>query len=684
MKNLLILYLALIPLQFMGQGIKLTQNSRLVVQKSGQNLLNALAGGMNATQFESIDLNLDGRADMVTFDRTTEQRAVFVNQPTGFVFDPLLSSLLPKFSHWMRFVDYDNDGLKDLFCAAPAGIQVFRNTSTRGALSFESIANPLYTEGFSGRINLYVSNVDIPAIADIDGDGDVDVLAFDPSGHYVEFHQNQSKQSGKVLDFKKIGDCWGDFVVRSCGDIVLGTPCSADIALESVQQPNRTFHAGNSLSVLFCNGIPDLVYGHIGCRDLIYLTNEGTRNSPKFTKFTVGFPNSVNLGTFLHASVIDVTGDAKPELIASLFSTDNNGYMQDFQQSNVLFSKVNDAWVASSKTFLQADMIDVGERASPCFWDADQDGDLDLLVANAGIREGNEVKASISFFENKAGVFGFITSDYLKLKDQLNATNLLLQTIDYDYDGTKDLILSGQTSLGPRVFVLFKSGLKAVDIPELGFNEVPIFTDWNQDSQVDLLIVNRAGKVRTNGNSDWGKLGALTDWRLRSFSMADLDGDGSLEFIGLDQDGAVHVGNFDALKNELVWKSQEFKSISVGRNAQILCEDYNADGKKDLIIGTGAGGVLIYDNQSSSAVWDNLKTSIFQIWPNPAADLIYVLANESGTIQWIELTGKIIEQRNTKPTEVIRFDSKGFSRGVYLLRFVSDNGQTETKKFVLN
>lgn len=668
----------------MGQEIKLTQNSRLAVQKSGQNLLNALAGGMNATQFESVDLTQDGREDIVTFDRSTEQRAVFVNQQSGFVFDPLLTSQLPKFNHWMRFVDFDNDGRKDLFCAAPAGIQLFRNTSTSSNLSFQSIANPLYTEGFSGRINLYVSNVDIPAIADIDGDGDVDVLAFDPSGHYVEFHQNQSKQSGKLLDFKKIGDCWGDFIVRSCGDIALGTLCSANISLDAILEPSRTMHAGNSLSVFINNGVPDLVYGHVGCRDLIYLTNEGSRTTPKFTKFTVGFPKSVNLGTFLHGSVVDVSGDAKPELIASLFSTDNNGYMQDFQQSNVLFSNVNGTWVASGKTFLQTEMIDVGEQASPCFWDVDQDGDLDLLVANAGIREGNEVKASISFYENKAGVFVFTTSDYLKLKDQLNATNLLLQKVDYNYDGTKDLILTGQTSQGPRVYVLFKTGLKAVDIPDLGFNEVPIFSDWNQDSQLDLLIISRAGRIRTNGNSDWGKLGAQMNWRLRSFSMADLDGDGSIEFIGLDQDGAVHIGNFDAVKNELVWKTQDFAGISVGRNARILCEDYNSDGKKDLIFGTGAGGVLIYDNQSSSPVWDNLKTSIFQIWPNPSADFIYVLANMSGNVDWFDMTGRIIEQRNAKPSEVIRFDTKGISRGVYLLRFISDTGQTETQKFVLN
>jgi hypothetical protein len=684
MKNLLILYLVLIPLQFVGQGIKLVQNPAVIVQKSGQNLINAFAGGMNATQFESLDLTADGREDIVTFDRTSERVAVFVNEPTGYRYSATISSQIPKFTHWMRFVDYDGDGKKDLFCAAPAGIQVFRNTSNGGSISFESIANPLNTEGFSGRVNLYVSNADIPAIADIDGDGDVDVLAFDPSGHYVEFHQNQFKQTGKALDFMKIGDCWGDFVVRTCGEILLGTPCSADIALETVQQPARTFHAGNSLSVIFRNGIPDLIYGHIGCPDLVYLTNQGTKNAPRFTRFTVGFPKPLKLGTFLHASVVDVTGDNQPELIASLFSTDNNGYMQDFQQSNILFSFVNGTWVPSEKPFLQTDMIDVGERASPCFWDADQDGDLDLLVANAGIRDGNDVKASVSFYENKAGVYVFITSDYLNLKAQMDATNLLLQTADYDADGVKDLVLSGQTSKGPRVFVVLKSGFKAVDIPDLGFNEVPVLLDWNQDSQLDLLIINRVGRIRTSGNSDWGKLSTVTDWRLRSLFMADLDGDGSLEFLGLDMDGAIHVGNYDITKNELIWKSQDFRDISLGRNAQIFTEDYNADGKKDLIVGTGTGGVLLFENKSISPMWENLKTMRLQIWPNPSTDFIYAQTNMSGMVYWYDLTGRLLDQRITVPGEAIRFVTNGMSAGTYLLLFRAENGQLQTQKFIIH
>jgi hypothetical protein len=682
MKNLLILYLALIPLQFMGQEIKLAFNSGILVQQSGQNLSNPFAGGMNATQFESIDLTNDGLEDLVLFDRTIEKLAVFVNRASTFVYDPVISQQLPHFDSWMRFVDYDGDGKKDLFCAAPAGIQVYRNQSNGSNISFSSIANPLYSEGFSGKINLYVSSVDIPAIADMDGDGDVDILAFDPSGHYVEFHQNQSKLSGKVLDFKKLGDCWGDFVVRSCGDILLGTPCSADIALESVQQPNRTYHAGNTLNVFLHDGVPDLIYGHIGCPDLVYLTNNGTIGSPRFSQIQVGFPKSLNLGTFLHASFVDVTGDRQTELIATLSTSDNNGYMQNFQRSNVVFKQVNGKWEEFKIAFLQDQMIDVGEKASPSFWDADQDGDLDLLVANAGIREGNDVKASISYYENQVGKYVYITNDYLKLKDRLAATNLHLQTADYDADGTSDLIISGQTGQGPRVYALFKSGLQAVNLPDLAFGEVPVYLDWNQDSQMDVLILDKAGKIRTQGILDWGQLSKLKDWRLRSFSMADMDGDGTLEFVGADQDGRLHIGNYTPSTNEIIWKIQDFSQVSLGRNAQILCADFNSDGKKDVLIGTGAGGVLLLENQTTSPVWENLADELCQVWPNPTPDYCFLQTKESGIVSVFDLLGQRIDTRNVIAGEVIRLGIKG--HGNYVIIFQSRDGKVSTKKLVVN
>jgi hypothetical protein len=683
MKNLLILYLALIPIQFFGQGVQLSPNTRILVQKNSQILTNPFAGGMNSTQFESVDLSGDGLEDLVTFDRTTEKTAVYVKTKTGYLYDPVRTSQLPRIEHWMRFVDYDADGKKDLFCAAPAGIQVFRNTSRGTFVSFTSSVNPLYTEGFSGKINLYVSNVDIPAIADIDGDGDIDVLAFDPSGHYVEFHQNQFNQSGKTLDFKKIGDCWGDFVVRNCTDIYLGTPCSADLALESVSQPSKAMHSGNTLQVFFHAGVPDLIYGHIGCPDLVYLTNKGTRNAPKFVQVQVGFPKPLNMGTFLNASFVDVDGDLFPELIATLSSADNNGFMQDFQQSNVLFSFVNGKWEEKQIAFLQQEMIDVGERASPCFWDADQDGDLDLLVSNAGIRDNFDVKASITYFKNESGKYVFVTSDYLNFKDKLAATSLLLQDVDWDNDGRKDLIISGQTDQGPRVYVLLPSGLKSIDFLDLNFGEIPVLVDWNQDSKIDLLILERSGRIRTFGYPDWGKFSLLTNWRLRSFSMADLDGNGTLEFVGIDQEGFLHLGNFDSVTNEIKWTDQNFEIFSVGRNAHILCVDFTADGKKDIVVGTGTGGILLFQNESESPIWGKLSKELFQLWPNPVADYWYVQTKSSGEIFWYDVLGRLIEQRTVIQGEVTRFETKGYGHGAFLLVFQSNDGKMSSQKFII-
>ena len=72
--------------------------------------------------------------------------------------------------------DYDLDGDKDIFTAGIFGMRVFENA---GSLTWNIIEDPLRTLGFSGMIGLQMNASDIPAIADFDGDLDLDVLVFD-------------------------------------------------------------------------------------------------------------------------------------------------------------------------------------------------------------------------------------------------------------------------------------------------------------------------------------------------------------------------------------------------------------------------------------------------------------------------------------------------------------------------
>lgn len=62
--------------------------------------------------------------------------------------------------------------------------------------------------------NLPIAPTDMPAVDDIDGDGDLDILTFDPAGGHIWFVQNQSVELGFGTDslrFRLADKCWGRF-----------------------------------------------------------------------------------------------------------------------------------------------------------------------------------------------------------------------------------------------------------------------------------------------------------------------------------------------------------------------------------------------------------------------------------------------------------------------------------------
>ena len=79
-----------------------------------------------------------------------------------------------------------------------SGIAVYKNTSTT-SLSFSLATNIIESSFPLGFTNLFVSSVDIPAIDDIDNDGDLDILTFGLISPTVEYHKN--------LSLEKYGTC---------------------------------------------------------------------------------------------------------------------------------------------------------------------------------------------------------------------------------------------------------------------------------------------------------------------------------------------------------------------------------------------------------------------------------------------------------------------------------------------
>ncbi|PTL97063.1 MAG: hypothetical protein DA396_06915, partial [Bacteroidetes bacterium] len=153
------------------------------VNAGGTNIPYPFMGGADLPQWSKVDLNLDGTEDLVAFDRQGGRWITFIAENGTWVGKPEYASALPAVKNWALFRDYNCDGKKDLFAYVLGGIGVWENTSTTDSLSFTwaLTTNYLTTSAGGTTTNLYNFSSDIPAISDIDGDGDMDVLTFGQS-----------------------------------------------------------------------------------------------------------------------------------------------------------------------------------------------------------------------------------------------------------------------------------------------------------------------------------------------------------------------------------------------------------------------------------------------------------------------------------------------------------------------
>ena len=202
------LLLCLLALSAQAQFTYTLEQSVPVQDLQGENLNLAWAGGLNAAQFNTMDLDEDGTEDLVLFDRMANKVITFITRENRYVAAPQYENLFPsQLSSWLLLRDYNCDGRKDIFTGHTLGIKVFRNVSSGGSLAWEQHifstgfpdpeSNVLMTEGSTTNVNLQLQPDDLPSISDVDGDGDLDILNIQYLGHTVEFHQNLSVEKPK-------------------------------------------------------------------------------------------------------------------------------------------------------------------------------------------------------------------------------------------------------------------------------------------------------------------------------------------------------------------------------------------------------------------------------------------------------------------------------------------------------
>jgi hypothetical protein len=699
-----------------------------------------LAGGLNCPQYSSVDLNNDGKLDLFIFDRTGNVRLPFLNigaaNVVDYKFAPEFIPNFPALNDWALLRDYNGDGIMDIFTfndGAVGGIRIFKGKIVNNQIQFDklnfntngNVLNYPLSNGF--RTNLYVNNVDIPAIDDVDGDGDLDILAFEVGGGHVYYYKNKSIERNfkkDTLIYELDDDCWGRILDNGFqASVKLGT---ADVCASGFKGEGDVSamirHPGATLATYDKDndGDKDLIVGSLSFSNMTELTNSGTTQKAWMSTQDNRFPSNtegVNLSVFPAAFFNDVDNDGKKDL---LVSTNSTLFVENLNCSwyykNTGTNQIP-TFTLQQKDFLNKDMIDLGAGANPTVVDVNGDGLLDLIVGNYSFFKGNDARDASLFYYQNIGTaatpkFRLENSDWLNFKRfvSLDVVNFAPTFGDLDNDGDLDLIVGEES--GSLFYGENKAGAgKPLSIPTIlpvwkgmrgGSACHPTLVDLNRDGLMDIVTGTRNGTLNyfqnkgTTNTPDFtasptnpllgkiiiGELGSSAGFAAPSF--LDFKGKYNL-FMGSEKGQIWH---YDSIENRLNdtfrLRDRDLGKLREGEHTTPIFRNINGDEKLEMIVGNYRGGLsifkTIYNLDGSTPTQEIDNQWIVKVYPNPFTHNLHIdLSNTPNfqgpfTLQLINLLGQVIlTQKMETLSDILGtgqylMDLKDIHKGIYLLK----------------
>ena len=732
------------------------QRLNVPVYQNGQLLSAPFAGGLNAPQLSAADLNNDGIQDLVIFDRAGDVFVTYLNEGTpnesSYVLAPEYACMFPVLTDFVVLRDFNQDGAADIFCAStlPGSqeIQVFQGYFENNVLKFKQYlfgypancenCNPLllyYPSSVPGFWNNFsISKSDYPAVDDMDGDGDLDIVAF-PSGNstHLSYLQNQSVELGYGLDSLKYelpDNCWGRFFengLTQCRSELASTPnCCAPCFAPGTVDDRTERHPGATVMTYDQDGDGDkeVVLGNISFNCLNMLTNGGSAEQAWMTVQDTMFPQydvPADISVFPAAFYLDLNNDGRKDLVAS----PNNKTIGEDQRCVWYYQNVGTATVPDferqTQTLFVDDMIDLGTTTHPAFADVNADGLADLVVGNYGyFTKANSVatNASLYLYLNTGTAtqptFQLSSTDWLGMSEFApNDFDFAPTFGDLDGDGDEDLVVG--SNLGSLYYYENTAGagnpmnfIRDPDVMwvllDVGQASTPAIFDLDGDDLKDLLVGERQGNINffKNIGSPTQPIFSptITEPRLGNITTAPFSGgigfsapavlntnDGPMLVVG-GNDGVLRA-YLNLTPNNVPYSivSPTWGNIDDGNRSHAAFTDLDDDGYVDLMVGNYRGGLGLYKTITAdctpTSTTQYLPESPVNLSPNPARNWVQVTMPGPGLVEWraFNTVGQLTAAGQSEQQQFTILVNNWLP-GVYFLE-TSTNGRRGVAKLVV-
>ena len=564
---------------------------------TGTPLLAPWLGGFNLPRPQLLDLDGDGVLDLIV-QESRDQLIHFVQDGASWRWRTDRYQDLAV-GEWFRFADLDGDGDLDLLGEAPIGyIRAWRNDPTVAGPHFVPVIDSL--RDVHGT-PIFADPQNILNVVDIDCNGRLDLFLGRVAGHVDRFEQVGRDSLGFPI-FALLEERWQDI------EILGPIPGQS----ESVRGDPTMRHGANTMAFgdIDGDGDLDLFWGDFFEAGLLLIRNDGSCARPSLrgapTRFPIG--NAFLTSGYNAPAVGDVDHDGRLDVILGVIGGAYQPNTTAVDNLYLLTQPAADSFHLETRRLIT--MLDVGAESVPALADLDADGDLDLLLANK-IAPAEDTTSTITWFENTgtATTPAFREHSVLPIRGSFHWAPAV---VDLDGDGLLDLVLGTWT------------------------DRVQWWRNVGSAASPNWVLADTALVTITRGSNT-------------TPTLADLDGDGLLDMIVGEASGQLNLyrNTGSATAPAFVLVSDNFADIDVGRRSAPLLVDLDGTGRPDLLIGAedgrvgrwrnvGGPGEIRFTLDADFAVQGdrNAMPAAGVLWGDGRLDLL--LGGAGGGVRWFQ------------------------------------------------